>query len=229
MKRSLEKTTDCDDDECKFIPLTKDETSWIRTFVYSGSKVNTSVFNQLWDLHPIDHALVRMRGKLIPVPRWQQTFVSDIKMGGYNFSGVKHSGIQITPLLQPYLDYANKVCAPYLKKYPKSPQFNMILLNWYENGNHYIGLHADDEKQLLKNSKGETLVFSISFGATRTFRLKSKNEDDTENVDIELNNGDALLMGGICQSTHKHCIPKISGEKGKKVGKRINLTFRIFS
>lgn len=227
MKRSLEKTAGPDDDECKYVPLTKTGSSWIRTFNYSGARVTTVVFNQLWELHPDERAEVMIMGKLTKVPRFQQTFGSK----GYNFSGVKHDASPITPILQPYLDYANRVCAPYLKSYntkEKEALFNMILLNWYENGHNYIGAHSDDEKQLLKNRKGETLVFSISFGATRTFRLRSKNEDDTENIDFQLGHADALLMGGLCQSEFKHSVPKIDGKKGEKVGKRINMTFRCF-
>ena len=222
MKRSLEKTvgpTDDDDDECKYIPLTENGSSWIRTFHYS----DTAVFNQLWDLHPAERAKVMMFGKLTEIPRFQQTFGSK----GYNFSGVSHDTVPITPLIQTFLDYANRVCAPYLESY-NGKIFNMALLNWYENGHNHIGAHSDDEKQLAKNNNGETLVFSISFGATRTFRLHPKDEKDGENVDFELIHGDALLMGGLCQSEFKHSVPKIGGKKGSKVGKRISATCRIF-
>ncbi len=220
MKRTLEKTEGCDDDELKYIPLT--EKSWVRTFHYSGEKVNPAKFDKLWDLHPPECAQIMMMGKLIYVPRWQQTFGSV----GYHFSGVKHTAMPITPLLQPFLDYANKVCAPYLKSYKKK-EFNMMFLNWYQDGSNYIGWHADDEKQLLKNDKGETLVFSISFGATRRFQLRLES-DKKKITEFNLSHGNALLMGGQCQSTHKHRVPKIEGKKGKDIGRRINMTFRIF-
>lgn len=37
-----------------------------------------------------------------------------------------------------------------------------------------------------------------------------------------------LVMGGRCQQTHKHAVPKVDGKKGAKMGRRINMTFRVF-
>lgn len=224
MKRTLEETRDTHDDECEFNALTSDNRSWIRTFQYSGTKVDTRAFDRLWDLHPKEHAEVIMMGKLIPVPRWQQTYGAV----GYNFSGVKHDAVPIPGILSPFLMYANEVCASYLESYGR--QFNMVFLNWYENGHHYIGYHSDDEKQLLKNTAGETLVFSLTFGAKREFyiREKSKTKPLPEPTKFTLKHGSGILMGGKCQETHKHSIPAIGGKKGEKVGRRINMTFRIF-
>lgn len=220
MKRSLEKTTASDDEECEFIPLTKDNTSWIRKFAYSD-KLGTEKFNRLWEMHPTERAEVMIVGKLVKVPRFQMTYGAT----GYHFSGVKHEAQPITPFLQPFLDYANRVCAPYLKPYGRT--FNMIFVNWYNCGHNYIGAHSDDEKQLVKTPNGETLVFSLTFGATRTFRLHPRAEGE-DNIDIELSNGSAILMGGLTQKSHKHSVPKIGGKKGEKVGRRVNLTLRMF-
>lgn len=104
----------------------------------------------------------------------------------------------------------------------------MMLLNWYQDGNHYIGYHRDDEKQLKQTAKGESFVFSISFGATRDFSLKPVDEAKGLSKKISLRHGDALLMGGRCQKTHKHSILKVSGKKGANLGRRINMTFRVF-
>lgn len=212
-------------DNMKLIPLNKDNSSWVRTFVYNDRTIDSKAFNEIWDLHPPEQDIIMFFGKPVKMPRFQQTFGEQ----GYNFSGVKHSSVPIPPLLQPFLDYANRVCSPYLKSYKQG--FNMLLINWYENGSNYIGAHSDSETQLLKNKKGEVLVFSLSFGATRSFRLHPKNEEDKAGsrfVELELTNNTGVLMGGLCQTTHKHSVPKIDGKKGLLVGKRINVTCRIF-
>lgn len=225
MKRKLEETRGTHDDECKFIPLNTDKSSWVRTFHYMGEKVDDRLFARLWALHPETHAKVMIYGKLTPVPRWQQTYGTK----GYNFSGVEHTALEIPEILAPFLAYANKVCAPYLKSY-NGHQFNMIFLNWYEDGRHYIGYHADDEKQLFHNEAGETLVFSLTFGATRQFYLRENVETKPlpKPIKLTLSHGSAILMGGTCQETHKHCVPRINGKKATTIGQRINMTFRIF-
>ena len=110
------------------------------------------------------------------------------------------------------------------------PIYNMCLINFYRDGNDYIGFHADDEKQLVPNAP----IYSISLGAIRKFRLKMKSNMLNDNYatgtcgedDIEFNltSGSLIVMGGMCQKTHKHCVPK----QKKVTEMRINLTFRAF-
>ena len=42
---------------------------------------------------------------------------------------------------------------------------------------------------------------------------------------LELRDGDLCVMGGRCQKTHKHDLPKVTGQL---CGRRINATFRSF-
>ena len=46
--------------------------------------------------------------------------------------------------------------------------FNSILINYYKDGNDYIGNHSDDEKCLDK------IGVSLSYGSIRKFRIKDK-------------------------------------------------------
>lgn len=94
--------------------------------------------------------------------------------------------------------------------------FNSVLINLYRTGMDSNGWHADNEKELGKNP----IIASVSFGAERTFKLKSNL--GTESHSIKLGNGSLLLMGGNTQHTYKHCIPK----EPKVLEPRINLTFR---
>lgn len=94
--------------------------------------------------------------------------------------------------------------------------FNSCLLNLYRDGNEGMGWHADNEKELKRNGT----IVSISLGAERKFSFKHKVSHEV--VDINLENGSALLMKGEIQQFWKHCLPK-----SKKISKpRVNLTFR---
>jgi len=97
-------------------------------------------------------------------------------------------------------------------------RFNSVLANLYRNGQDSMGFHSDDEPELGK----EPVIVSVSLGATRTFRLRHKKDESIPKYDLELKNGDVLIMKGESQQYWKHEIPKTQ----QKVGERINLTFR---
>lgn len=48
--------------------------------------------------------------------------------------------------------------------------------------------------------------------------------DVAAKLDLQVGDGDLIVMGGDCQKTHKHEVPKTS----QLVGRRINATFRTF-
>ena len=54
----------------------------------------------------------------------------------------------------------------------------MLLINWYMNGDDYISMHSDDEKQLVNNSP----IVSISLGDTRTFILQNNETREKKNM-----------------------------------------------
>lgn len=98
--------------------------------------------------------------------------------------------------------------------------YNSVLVNLYRNGADGVGWHADDEKEL----GGRPVIASLSLGASRSFSLKPKAGG--KSIKLELNNGDLIVMKGDTQRNWLHAVAKTS----KKVGPRINLTFRyIFS
>lgn len=101
--------------------------------------------------------------------------------------------------------------------------YKMCLVNWYRDGNDYIGFHSDDEKQIIDG----TPIYSISIGAKRKFILKKRNninDDCLDNYELDLENGSLVIMCGFCQKTHQHSVPKSK----KDIGMRINFTFRAF-
>jgi len=178
------------------------------------SYTTDGLFEQLWALHPKEYGKVMMYGEKKKTPRYQQSYGR-----AYHFSGMNHEALPIPSIIQPYLDMAN-LQAQRLNHAP----YSQVLVNWYENGHHYIGLHRDDEKSLVPDST----IFSLSLGATRKFRIR---EYGTKKIvkDIMLENGMVVIMGGRMQKDFTHEIVKIAGAKGESTGRRINITFRVFT
>ena len=96
--------------------------------------------------------------------------------------------------------------------------FTTCLVNRYRDGKDSNGWHADDEKELGQNP----IIASVSLGEQRYFHLRHK-EDKALKHKILLENGSLLLMKGETQHFWQHQIPKTA----KRIGERINLTFRI--
>jgi hypothetical protein len=65
-------------------------------------------------------------GHDISTPRWQQAYGLR-----YFFSGRWHSAKAIPDLLEPLVDWANRL---------GMGTFNSLFVNWFENGHHYIGM-----------------------------------------------------------------------------------------
>jgi alkylated DNA repair dioxygenase AlkB len=94
--------------------------------------------------------------------------------------------------------------------------FNCVLANLYRTGQDSMGCHADDEKELGINP----VIASVSFGESRLFRLY--HPASNKKIDLELENGDLLVMSGVMQHHWRHELPKTRKLKHE----RINLTYR---
>ena len=101
--------------------------------------------------------------------------------------------------------------------------YNGCLVNWYKP-EHSIGLHSDDEKVIDQNFP----IQSLSWGGPRRFLVRPKKSTTNfvnKVTEIILNNGDWLIMGGLCQKEFKHEIPRL--RKCDGIGnKRISWTIR---
>ena len=127
----------------------------------------------------------------------------------YTYSGVTHQSLPWTDMLRALRDKVQ------MESHAK---FNSLLLNLYRDGKDSIGWHTDAEKELGEHP----VVASISVGATRTFCLRHKKGKKKGYLEMPLVTGTLLVMGGTCQETWFHSLPKTE----EKVGPRINLTFR---
>ena len=125
----------------------------------------------------------------------------------YRYSGVDHRPRPWTTLL---LQLKTE-----LEQYCQCP-FNSVLANLYRDGRDSMGCHADDEKQLGLNPQ----IASLSLGDSR--RLRFRHPQSGYKLDLILEHGDLLWMGGNIQHHWRHELPKTRQRKGP----RINLTFR---
>lgn len=207
----------------KSITLFKNDlyNSWI---VYKPNfiKLSKNEFESLKNMMPDTSHQVKIFDKLVDLPRQQLCFGQS-----YSYSGTTSNAIQeIPPIIKNIMDQVN---THYMKSIKSTtPIYKMCLVNYYRDGNDYIGFHSDDEKQLIPN----TPIYSISLGAKRKFKLKIKDkfvitesEIKIDEYEIEPEDCSLLIMGGSCQKTHKHSISKTS----KQVDLRINITFRAFN
>ena len=95
--------------------------------------------------------------------------------------------------------------------------FNSVLCNLYRDGDDAMGWHSDDEPEL----GAQPLIASLSFGATRKFRLRHRS-DTSRRLEFDLPSGSLLIMAGATQQNYRHDLPR-----SKRVtAPRINLTFR---
>ncbi len=163
----------------------------------------------LMDLPLIEKPEIRIYGKVCRQQR-NVGFFAAPGVPGYKYSGQQTTVTDIAqhPILQRYLDLINDVTGG---------SFNGVLVNLYKDGTQYISAHSDDERG-LDDAVG---VASISFGATRTFRIRDKATKAIV-VDVQHEAGQMMVMSGAFQREYTHEIPV-----QKRIRQpRISLTFR---
>lgn len=87
----------------------------------------------------------------------------------------------------------------------------------YRDGNDSVAWHGDT---IGRSSTEDTMVAIVGLGATRVFALRPRGGGRA--LRIHHHHGDLLVMGGSCQRTWEHAIPKTS----KPTGPRISIQFR---
>ncbi len=182
--------------------------SWVTTFNLPDEiKCSDKEFKELINMKPIEHGQVKIYGKIVNIPRWQRLYGKN-----YYFSGLMHSSEPI-----PVGSYLERLLE-WVKNETKKP-YKQMLVNWYMTGSEYIGSHSDNEKQLVNNSD----IYSFSFGTTRKFVIRSKENKD-EKLTLLLENNTCIIMQGEMQKHYKHEVPK----QLKIKDPRINVTFRLY-
>ena len=145
-------------------------------------------------------------GKQVTIPRLTAWYGDPDS--SYRYSGIDNSPLPWTPALEGVRDRVGALACE---------EFNSVLLNLYRDGADGVAWHSDDERELGL----EPVIGSLSLGATRRFHLRPK-DGSAGTLSIDLAHGDLLVMRGSTQQAWLHQVPKTR----RKVGQRINLTFR---
>ncbi len=97
----------------------------------------------------------------------------------------------------------------------------------YRDGADSVAWHGDT---IGRSSTEDTMVAIVSLGATRVFALRRRGGGQSPEppgrrhraLRLPQGHGDLLVMGGSCQRTWEHSIPKTS----KPTGPRISIQYR---
>lgn len=182
-------------------------------------------FARIWELHPEKQGTIKMYGRDVLTPRFQQAYDMAIRFSGNTF--------EAKPLPDELRHCVKAMQAMLMNEQTNQSYLRGALLNWYADGEQYIGPHDDSDKKFFPDSP----VFSLSLGATRRFVFTAKTPKSSslletdmkekkkiERLELELQDGDLVVMGGTTQLTHKHALPKMK----KCRDKRVSITMRCF-
>uniref|UniRef100_A0A7S1WBP9 Fe2OG dioxygenase domain-containing protein n=1 Tax=Alexandrium catenella TaxID=2925 RepID=A0A7S1WBP9_ALECA len=131
-----------------------------------------------------------------------------------------YGGAQVLPV--PYPEWMHALmarCMPLCGLPEEATWPDSCNLNLYKDGQHSVGWHADNEA-LFQGKARDCRIISLSLGETRQFEIKCKGGGFQK---LRLNDGDLCTMEGLTQKHYQHRVPK---DFARKVGERINLTWR---
>jgi alkylated DNA repair dioxygenase AlkB len=94
-------------------------------------------------------------------------------------------------------------------------RLDRVSAGWYRDGNDSVAFHGDR----IAREREHALVATISLGSPRRFLIRPKVGGESRAY--SLGHGDLVVMGGACQRTWEHGVPKSSATHG-----RIALMFR---
>lgn len=88
----------------------------------------------------------------------------------------------------------------------------------YRDGRDSVAWHGD---RIGRSRDTDTMVAILSLGSPRTLALRPREGGNS--LRYPLGHGDLVVMGGSCQRTWDHAIPKTT----EAVGPRISIQFRV--
>ena len=170
-----------------------------------GLALEAAPFETLWQAHPAEYHVIKMHGRLVPTPRWQQAFGVD-----YHYTGRTNTALPLLPQLAPLLDWAREAVDKGL---------NGVLVNWYDGERrHYIGRHRDSTVNMVTGAP----IVTISFGEERIFRLRPWRGSGA--TDFPARDGGVFVMPYETNRAWTHEVP----HSAQRTGRRISVTIRGF-
>ncbi|MET7836819.1 alpha-ketoglutarate-dependent dioxygenase AlkB [Micromonospora sp. WMMA1998] len=88
----------------------------------------------------------------------------------------------------------------------------------YRDGRDSVAWHGDTQG---RSAHTDTMVAIVSFGSPRQLLLRPRGGGGTS-LRFPLGHGDLVVMGGSCQRTWEHAVPKTA----RPVGPRVSVQFR---
>ena len=149
------------------------------------------VLEALWTTTRWQAQRRRMYDRVVDVPRLVATWPDD---------GVGH------PLLAEMRD---ALAARYGRPLPR------VALAAYRSGQDSVAFHGDR----LGPARGDAIVAIVALGTRRRFLLRPAGGGRSRALDLGA--GDLLVMGGTCQQTWEHALPKVA-----HAGLRISVQLR---
>jgi alkylated DNA repair dioxygenase AlkB len=120
------------------------------------------------------------------------------------------------PLPNPVLEEARRNLNAHYRPEP-GEEFVTSGLCLYRDGRDSVAFHGDT---IGRGSTQDTMVAILSLGEPRPLQLRPRGGGRA--IRHELGHGDLIVMGGSCQRTWEHGIPKTA----RPVGPRISVQFR---
>lgn len=121
------------------------------------------------------------------------------------------------PLPHPVLDEARAALSAHYAEELGEP-FATAGLCFYRDGRDSVAWHGD---RIGRGAREDTMVAILSVGEPRDLLLRPAGGGGTV-VRRPLGHGDLIVMGGSCQRTWEHCVPKTA----RAAGPRISVQFR---
>jgi alkylated DNA repair dioxygenase AlkB len=132
-------------------------------------------------------------------------FVDEPRLHAHDRAAVEHC-----PVARPVIDAMAGLL---------SRRYGVLLanvgLNLYRDGDDSVAWHGDR----VARDRVQSTIAIVSVGGHRPFRLRPRTGGHT--IELGLGGGDLLVMGGACQRTWYHCVPKV-----RQAPPRISITFR---
>jgi alkylated DNA repair dioxygenase AlkB len=160
-----------------------------------------TLFEALADDVPWQAERRRMYDRVVDVPRLLSFYGED------------------DPLPHPVLGVARAALTEYYRAELGEP-FRTAGLCLYRDGRDSVAWHGD---RIGRGSTEDTMVAIVSLGSPRALMLRPRPGTGGGGTRrYALGHGDLVVMGGSCQRTWEHAVPKTS----KSVGPRISVQFR---
>jgi alkylated DNA repair dioxygenase AlkB len=119
-------------------------------------------------------------------------------------------------LPEPSLEVCREVLSRHYERELGEP-FRTAGLCMYRDARDSVAWHGDT---IGRGSTEDTMVAILSLGTARPLLLRPRGGGDT--LRYTLGHGDLLVMGGSCQRTWEHAVPK----SARPTGPRISVQFR---